>query len=220
MDNPPKNFYQILNIPNDATEETIIEAGKALLKKSREASSPSDLSEQTKVNEALDALLSKENRKKYDKLLSDAGLTETSRFEHGSKSVEEVEHNQENDPRLIFRKCTQCGYPRHAKYTDTSCPLCMTAYPPIADVLAKEKENLKTLRDNAALENSAPVKCPKCGNTQICGGERGFNVKKAALGLALGWLAPIPGGVLWGLHGRKAVLVSCLKCGHRWKPSV
>jgi hypothetical protein len=56
------------------------------------------------------------------------------------------------------------------------------------------------------------IRCSKCNSTQLTSNKRGFNFKKAAGGLL------IPGGVLWGFHGRNKIVITCLKCGHKWKP--
>ena len=44
-----------------------------------------------------------------------------------------------------------------------------------------------------------PVRCLKCGSTQIHAGKRGWNV-------------------LAGVFGMNKVIITCLKCGHTFKP--
>ncbi|QUL57355.1 hypothetical protein KDC22_13305 [Paenibacillus tritici] len=57
------------------------------------------------------------------------------------------------------------------------------------------------------------IKCPKCKSTQITAGNKGFSLGKAAVGgLLIG-----PAGLLGGVLGSKVVMVSCLKCGHKWE---
>lgn len=58
------------------------------------------------------------------------------------------------------------------------------------------------------------IKCPKCGSTQITAGKKGFGLGKAAGGALL--LGPV--GLLGGMIGSKKVKITCLKCGHEWKP--
>lgn len=58
------------------------------------------------------------------------------------------------------------------------------------------------------------VKCPRCGCTQLASGQKGVSVGKAVAGGVL--LGPL--GLLFGLSGRRKVLVSCLACGHQWIP--
>lgn len=58
-----------------------------------------------------------------------------------------------------------------------------------------------------------PVRCPRCGSTQITANKKGFGVGKALVG---GFLT---GGVglLAGFLGSGKVLVTCVKCGKQWK---
>jgi hypothetical protein len=58
------------------------------------------------------------------------------------------------------------------------------------------------------------VKCRRCGSTQITGQKKGFGVGKALGGGFL--LGPL--GLLGGFLGSRKVLVTCLKCGHQWRP--
>ena len=48
--------------------------------------------------------------------------------------------------------------------------------------------------------NDDTVRCPKCGSTQIHSGERGHS-------FVTGWL------------GSGKVMITCLKCGHKWDPA-
>ena len=54
------------------------------------------------------------------------------------------------------------------------------------------------------------VVCPKCGSEQISANKKGFSGGKAAAGLL------IPGGLLWGFHGSKKVIITCLACGKQF----
>ena len=64
-------------------------------------------------------------------------------------------------------------------------------------------------------EISCPdIKCPKCSSTQITSNKKGFSGGKAIGG------AILTGGVglLFGLHGSNDVKITCLACGHQFKP--
>lgn len=61
-------------------------------------------------------------------------------------------------------------------------------------------------------QDDSPIQCPKCGCTQLHTDKKGFSVLKAAGGMLL-----IPGGIFWGLHGRNKIVITCLKCGNKWK---
>lgn len=50
------------------------------------------------------------------------------------------------------------------------------------------------------------VACPKCFSTNLTTGTKGVSITKALIFLPL------------GLKGRKDVVITCLKCGHRFSP--
>ncbi|SKA36294.1 hypothetical protein SAMN04488128_10479 [Chitinophaga eiseniae] len=58
------------------------------------------------------------------------------------------------------------------------------------------------------------VHCPKCNSTQITANKQGFSVGKAAAGVILtGGIGLLAGGI-----GRNKVIITCLACGHQFKP--
>lgn len=59
-----------------------------------------------------------------------------------------------------------------------------------------------------------PIKCPKCGSTQITANKKGFSGTKAATGII------IAGGIglAAGDIGSNKIIITCLKCGHQFKP--
>jgi len=63
-------------------------------------------------------------------------------------------------------------------------------------------------------EEDDTIKCPKCRSSQVTANNKGFGLGKAAVGGLL--LGPV--GLLGGLIGSKKVMITCLKCGHRWQP--
>lgn len=66
---------------------------------------------------------------------------------------------------------------------------------------------------SSSLEDEA-VRCPRCRSTQITANKKGYGLGKGvAGGLLLG-----PVGLLGGFIGSKKVMITCLKCGHQWKP--
>lgn len=64
------------------------------------------------------------------------------------------------------------------------------------------------------LQGEKQIKCPKCSSTNISVDKKGFGLGKAAAGAVL--LGPV--GLLGGFMGSDKVLITCLNCGHSWKP--
>lgn len=63
-------------------------------------------------------------------------------------------------------------------------------------------------------QNDANVaRCPKCKSTSITANKKGFSLVKGALGVATVGVY----GVVAAGHGKNKVIVTCLKCGHKWK---
>mgnify|MGYP000933138434 FL=1 len=60
---------------------------------------------------------------------------------------------------------------------------------------------------------SVDLKCPRCSSTQLHAGQKGFGLGKAAAGGLL--LGPV--GLLGGMIGSKKVMITCLKCGYKWR---
>ena len=59
-----------------------------------------------------------------------------------------------------------------------------------------------------------PIRCPKCGSTQITADKKGFGIGKAIAG---DLVAGAVGGLVAGSMGKDKVIITCLNCGHKWK---
>jgi hypothetical protein len=79
-----------------------------------------------------------------------------------------------------------------------------------------------TLTKEDALEEDSPandydpsaIHCPKCRSTQVTAQKQGFGLGKAAVGSVLtGGI-----GLLGGFIRSRKIYLTCLKCGHRFKP--
>ena len=58
------------------------------------------------------------------------------------------------------------------------------------------------------------VICARCGSAQLTANGKGFGIGKAVLGaLVIG-----PVGLAAGAIGSSKVIITCLKCGNRWRP--
>lgn len=99
----------------------------------------------------------------------------------------------------------------------------------LAEKLAPTPEQLAEIRRREAVEaelieqrmvtnkqaqEADDVCCPRCGSTQLSANKKGFGIGKAATGGLL--LGPV--GLLGGFLGSNKVIITCLKCGHQWKP--
>lgn len=81
-----------------------------------------------------------------------------------------------------------------------------TAAPRSKRVQAKER-----IAQNRA---SGTACCPKCGSTSLSANKRGFSLGKAAAGaLVVG-----PVGLVGGTLGSNKLEVTCLNCGHKFRP--
>jgi hypothetical protein len=64
-------------------------------------------------------------------------------------------------------------------------------------------------------DSSSQVRCARCGSSQITAQKRGFRVGRAiGAGIATGAI----GGLVAGVAGKNKVVITCLKCGHEWRP--
>lgn len=64
------------------------------------------------------------------------------------------------------------------------------------------------------MSTSANVQCPRCASEQFTTQKKGFSGKKAAAGAIL--VGPI--GALAGTIGSNKIEITCLNCGHTFKP--
>ncbi len=83
------------------------------------------------------------------------------------------------------------------------------------ETFKKALNNIDAIQSKPAVANpDIVVSCPKCGSTQVSGGEKGFGLGKAAVG---GVVTGSPIGLLGGFIGSKKAMVSCMNCGNRWE---
>src|SRR3989338_2749066 len=94
-------------------------------------------------------------------------------------------------------KCTRCGC--SSAFIERFSPAC--------------DEPSDSAKSNPTAANTGP-RCPKCRSYSITGNKAGFGLGKAVVGgVALG-----PAGLLAGFFGSRKIYLSCLQCGHTWKP--
>lgn len=57
------------------------------------------------------------------------------------------------------------------------------------------------------------MKCPRCGSTSLSGSKKGYGIGKGVAGAAI--LGPL--GLIAGNIGSGKVVITCMKCGHKFK---
>lgn len=107
---------------------------------------------------------------------------------------------------MALINCSECG--KQISDKASSCPSCgnpiaksTITYPtsrPISTISTTSEENL--------------LHCPKCNSTQLSTNKKGFSGGKALTG------AVLTGGIglLAGTIGSGNVVITCLKCGHKY----
>jgi ribosomal protein S27E len=83
-----------------------------------------------------------------------------------------------------------------------------------AEALAAARAELRSRNFDTTHIEDTPIRCPKCGSTQLTANKKGFGLGKAAAGGIL--LGPV--GLLGGLIGAGQITITCLKCGHTFQP--
>lgn len=81
-----------------------------------------------------------------------------------------------------------------------------------AEATARTKTQTKQrIADNKA---AGVACCPKCGSTSLSANKKGFSFGKAAAGAFVAG----PTGLVGGTIGANKIEVTCLNCGHKFKP--
>ena len=128
--------------------------------------------------------------------------------------------------------CPQCGFPiakelaprlpetvdcldckKTVPFDDQVCPHCGLFN-------SQKYAILEALNPTDELEpvrqEDTAIKCPKCGSKNAYhAGNQGFGVGKFVVGAAL--IGPLT-GLLAGKVNNNKVVITCLKCSHKWKP--
>ena len=114
--------------------------------------------------------------------------------------------------------CPHCGLPMAPALPDSvNCLDCHKDFPfddhvcPHCGLFNSQKyaflESLKPPEPEQEPTDTAVI-CPKCrARNAFTAQKKGFSLKKALL------IGPV-----WGLVGKDKVVITCLKCGHKWNP--
>lgn len=104
---------------------------------------------------------------------------------------------------MALINCPECG--KEISDKAASCPNCGCP---------NQSQNKPIVADQVSLpKNDDIMKCPKCNSTQLTSNKKGFSGGQAVAG------AVLTGGIglLAGTIGSGSVVVTCLKCGHKFK---
>jgi RNA polymerase subunit RPABC4/transcription elongation factor Spt4 len=105
--------------------------------------------------------------------------------------------------------CGRCGATNLYDKKRVQCVRC-------GDWLHQYLSSMKAEPLNMAIkvETGDSIRCPKCSSTQITAQKQGFGIGKAVIGT----LVSLPVGVASGFIRARKIYLTCLKCGHRFKP--
>lgn len=121
-----------------------------------------------------------------------------------------------------FKYCQYCG--RQIDAGAANCPYCGKGSNPYRREYKQNpnafnfspKDQAKIDARRRVVENKAAgiACCPKCGSTSLTANKKGYGIGKGVIGAAVA--GPI--GLVAGNVGRQKVIVTCLNCGHQFKP--
>lgn len=116
--------------------------------------------------------------------------------------------------------CPHCGCPRQQLLPETVCCLdCRKDFPfndevcPFCGLFNSQKHNLLAelkpeLEVITVTDQDTAVICPKCrARNAYSAQKRGLSLKRAVFF-----------GLIGGAIGKDKIVVTCLKCGHKWSP--
>lgn len=98
-----------------------------------------------------------------------------------------------------------------AKAQAGKAPQARTAPAPISMPLTRRGQAKQRIKENRA---AGVACCPKCGSTSLSANKKGFSLGNAAAGAFVAG----PVGLVGGTLGANKLEVTCLNCGHKFKP--
>ena len=124
------------------------------------------------------------------------------------------------------KKCPTCGCKEFAlldksdagqiEQLRASAPHPKESLTPNWKAYTPPKPSKKKIIKQRIAENKAQAIacCPKCGSTSLSANRKGFGIGKAVIGASLVGGVGLAAG---NIHAKKVIL-TCLNCGHQWKP--
>lgn len=84
-------------------------------------------------------------------------------------------------------------------------------------IMASNPEVSTKPRLTRKVESDNVVHCSKCGSTSITADKKGFSLGKGVVGTAVS-MGNVGVGAVTGMMGKNKIYITCLNCGHKWKP--
>lgn len=114
----------------------------------------------------------------------------------------------------VTKKEVTCGKCGTLNIYKTQTQQCTTCGDWLYQYMSAPKEDISSEYSTSNNDDSSAIHCPKCRSTQVTAQKQGFGLGKAAVGGVLtgGF------GLLGGFIRSRKVYLTCLKCGHRFKP--
>lgn len=81
------------------------------------------------------------------------------------------------------------------------------------EIAKKQAEQQRRQLEEQRRQYDAMMKCPRCGSVSLSGNKKGYGIGKGVVGAAV--FGPL--GLMAGNIGSKKVIVTCMKCGHKFK---
>lgn len=159
----------------------------------------------------------------------------------GLKDVKIVEAEASSIVPLEVMFCTKCG-----KENSADSKFCGYCGNPFTSFIAEKNENSKMTKEDMDLayykaslqiqqqellireqeleearrqtvqqqkQYDDMMKCPRCGSTSLSGNKKGYGIGKGVIGAAM--FGPL--GLMAGNIGSKKVIVTCMKCGYKFR---
>lgn len=126
---------------------------------------------------------------------------------------------------FIIAQCEKCGRETEIPYSETlNSHMTSIDLKGVVECECGEYHNLIIdSKEHRSITSASPIsqsnhsedtlKCPRCQSTQLHAGNKGFSLGKAVTGSLLVGGA----GLLGGFIGSKKIMITCLKCGHKWQ---
>jgi predicted nucleic-acid-binding Zn-ribbon protein len=158
------------------------------------------IQERKKAEEEKKRVEAEENKQREDKKRAEA--------EEKERRAEAEEEKKRSE--VICGKCGTTNF-YNENHQCTKCGDWLYQY------RSSNKENSLESNKMEAEYNASSIRCPKCNSIQINAQKQGFGLGKAAAGVMLLPVAA-PLGLLAGFVRSRKIYLTCLKCGHKFKP--